>query len=99
MLFQVNVTKNQVGVAILIFDKIDFKQKLRGKNTTYSLIYKTYITTLNSYEVHKTTTTNKQTLLQLKLHIHPKLDLMGDFNTLVSPINRSFRQYLNKEIL
>jgi hypothetical protein len=40
----------------------------------------------------------KETLLMINLHIELHKLIVGDFSTLVLPMDRSFRQTLNKEI-
>ena len=41
----------------------------------------------------------KETLLKLKSHIEPHTLIVRDFNTLLSPNNRSSRQKLKREIM
>ena len=48
---------------------------------------------------HKDNHVCKRTLLKLKAYTKPHRLLMGDFNTSLSPISRSFRQKLNGEII
>jgi hypothetical protein len=89
---------NQAGVAILISDKLDFRPKLirRYKKGHFILIkgiiHQEEIAIVNLY-VPNINVPNfiKQTLLELKVQI--------DFNPLLSPIDRSSRQKINKEIL
>jgi len=41
----------------------------------------------------------KETLLKLKSHIKPHMLILGEFNTLLPPKDRTFRQEQNREIM
>jgi hypothetical protein len=60
-------------------------------------IYQDDISILNNYSpTAKTPTFVKGTLLNFKSHIKPHRLTVGNFNTPVSPIERSSRQKLNR---
>ena len=40
----------------------------------------------------------KETLLKPKSYIKPHIPIVGDFNTPISPLDRSVRQKMNREI-
>jgi exonuclease III len=104
--YQANAMWKQAGVAIIISDKVDFKFKLlrRDKEEYLKLIkvtrHQEKITITKLY-VHSASapTFIKHTLMDLKSQIHKNTVVVGDFNTPLSPIGRSFRQKINKEIL
>ena len=103
---QANTPKKQAHIAILTPDKSDQtktnhktqgrtlhthqRKKIHQENTAVLNIYAT-----NTRELKFI----KEILLQLKSCTDPYTLIVGDFNTSLSPINRSYRQRLNREML
>ena len=94
----------KAGVAIFISDKIDFKIKTvtRDKEGHYILIkgsiQEKNITIINIQAPNIGTPQYiRQMLTAIKEEIESKAIIVGDFNTLLTPIDRSFRQKINKE--
>ena len=96
---QANGTKKQVGVAILISDKIDLKVKLirRDKQGHYILIkgkikYEE-LTIINIHTPNSDATNFINTIMQnVKARINSNTLIVGDINTLLSPLDRSTGQ-------
>jgi hypothetical protein len=98
-IYQANGPPKQAGVAILISDKVHFKHTLvkQDKEGHFLLIkgttYQKEITIINLY-AHLVNAPNfiKHTLKDLKAHIDSNTVVLRDFNTLLSPTDRSSRE-------
>ena len=103
-IFHANGDQKKAGVAILISDKIDFKMKtiLRDKEGRYIMIkgsiQEDVITILNIYAPNTGSPQYiRQLLTPLKAQINSNTIIVGDFNTPLTAMGRSFRQKINKE--
>ena len=101
-----NGNEKKAGVAVLISDKIDFKTKTvkRDKEGHYIMIKGTIqqedITLVNIYAPNVGAPKYiKQLLTDIKTEIDSNTIIVGDFNTPLTPTDRSSKQKINKETL
>jgi exonuclease III len=95
-IYQASVPQKQAGVAIYILDKLDFKPTLikQDKEGHFILIkgeiVQKEITIINLYAPNVNTPNFiKYTLKDLKAYINSNTVVVGEFNTPLSPIDRS----------
>jgi hypothetical protein len=101
---QIQWPQKQAGVAIFILDKVDFKLTLiKQDKEGHSIlikgeIHQKEITIINLYGSNVNTCIFiKHTLKDLKIYIDSNTVVAGDFNTPLSPINRSSNKKSIKE--
>ena len=99
-----NGDQKKAGVAILTSDKIDFKIKAvkRDKEGYYILIKGSIqeedITIINIYAPNIGAPQYlRQMLTTMKEEINNNTIIVGDFNTPITPMDRSTKQKINKE--
>ena len=103
-IFHANRDQKKAGVAILISDKIDVKIKAvkRDKEGHYIMIKGSLqeqdIIIINIYAPNiESPQYVRQTLTSMKGEINNNTIIVGDFNTPLTPMNRSTKQKINKE--
>ena len=104
-IFHANGNHKKAGVAILISDKIDFKIKSveRDKEGHHIMIkgsiQEENITIINMYapNIGAPQYIRQMLITAIKGEIDSNTIIVGDFNTSLTPIDRSSRQKINKE--
>ena len=102
-IFHANRDQKKAGVAILISDKIDFKTQAvkRDKEGHYTMIKGSIqegITIINIYAPNIGAPQYvRQMLTNMKGEINNNTIIVGDFNTPLTPMDRSTKQKINKE--
>ena len=103
-IFHANGDQKKAGVAILISDKIDFQIKAmkRDKEGHYIMIKGSIqeedITIINIYAPNIGAPQYvRQMLTSMKGEINSNTIIVGDFNTPLTPVDRSAKQKINKE--
>ena len=104
-LFHINGDQKKAGVAILISDKTDLEIKtmIRDKEGHYIMIEGSIqeedITIINIYATNIGAPQYvRQMLMSMKWEINSDTIIVGDFNIPLTPIDRSTKQKISKEI-
>ena len=98
-----NRKQKKAGVAILISDKMDLKMKItRDKEGHYTMIKGSIqeedITIVNIYATYIGAPQYiRQTRTDIKGEINSNTIIVGNFNTPLTPMDRSSKQKINKE--
>ena len=104
MIFHANGNQKKAGVAILISDKVDFKVKnvTRDKEGHYIMIKGSIqekdITIISIYAPNIGAPQYiRQRLTAIKEEINSNTIIVRDFNTSITPMDRSSRKKINEE--
>ena len=102
-IFHTNGDQKKAGVAILISDKIDFETKAMKRDKEHYIMIKRSvqeedITVINIYAPSiGAPQCVRQMLTNMKGKINSKTIIVGDFNTPLTPMDRSTKQKISKE--
>ena len=103
-IFHANRDQKKAGVAILISEKIDFQIKAlkRDKEGHYIMIKRSIqegdVTIINIYAPNIGALQYvRQMLISMKREINNNTIIVGEFNTPLTPMDRSTEQKINKE--
>ena len=103
-IFHANGDQNKAGVAVLISGKIDFETKVmkRDKEGHYIMVKGSIqggdITIINIYATNIGASQYvRQMLTSMKGEINSNTIIVEDFNTPLTPMNRSTKQKISKE--
>ena len=103
-IFHTNGKQNKAGVAILISDKIDLKiKKITGDEEGHYIMIKGSIqeediTIVNIYALNIGALQYiRQILTDINREVDSNILIVGDFNTPLTPKDRSSKQKINKE--
>ena len=100
--FHANGNQKKAGVAIFISDKIDFKIKnvTRDKEGHYIMIKGSIQEDITIININAPNIGASQYIRQMLTAIKEETDsktiILGDFNTSLTPVDKSFRQKINK---
>ena len=99
-----NGDKKKAGVTILISDKIDFEIMTvkRDKERHYIMIKGSIQEDITIINIHAanigTPQYRRQMLTSMKVEINSNTIIVGDFNTPLTPMDRSTKQKISKEM-